>query len=246
MKHEVIGPLTYSPKSRRSMLDEEVLIKEYMPLVRKLAWQVHGGNNAINELEDLIQIGLIALLEAGRNYQDVGANFGSYASLRIRGAMIDELRRQATVTRKGIQNAREINAARKTIEDRKGSAADHAEIASFMGIDINEYFSRMESGRSAKFEPIDEVYTEDSSDFVDLFVNFGDGMNDDTTLSILTQEIAKMGERDAMVIQLYFLEQLNLAEISEILNVGIPRVSQIKKAALERLKNALEAADANQ
>ena len=224
MKHEVIGPLTYGPKSQRSERNEEAIIKQYMPLVRKLAWQIHGGNNATNELEDLIQLGLIALIEAGRNYQDVGANFASYASVRIRGAMIDELRRQSTITRRGSQNAREINAARKSIEDRKGRTADHAEIAAHMGIDINEYFSRLESGRSVKFEPIDEVYSENSSDFIDLFAGFGNEMDEENTLAILTEEIAKMGERDALVIQLYFLEQLNLAEISEILNVGIPRV----------------------
>src|SRR5688572_24063096 len=90
----------------------EVLARQHMPLVRKIAWHVHGSVASAIEVEDLIQIGMIALVEAANGYVDQGHAFATYASMRIRGAMIDQLRRQATLCRSAIARRRELATVR--------------------------------------------------------------------------------------------------------------------------------------
>ena len=100
MKQAFAGaqPLTYAPR-RRPEADKEALVRQYLPLVRRIAWHVHGSMSTIVDVEDLVQIGLVALVEAVGQAAEQGAQFRAYLQTRLRGAMIDELRRQATTTR---------------------------------------------------------------------------------------------------------------------------------------------------
>ena len=131
--HEAAGAMTYQRVPARK--SPETLARAHMPLVRKIAWHVHGRVSSAIEVEDLIQIGMIALVEAANAFEDRGHAFATYATMRIRGAMIDHLRRQATLCRSAMTRRKQIAAARARIESRVGREASEAEIAAEMGLE---------------------------------------------------------------------------------------------------------------
>src|SRR5690606_17940159 len=98
------------------------LAQQYMPLVRKIAWHVHGRVSSAIEIEDLLQIGMVALVEAANSFEDRGFGFAAYAQMRVRGAMIDHLRRHATLCRSAMARRKTIQEARRQIEQRTGRA----------------------------------------------------------------------------------------------------------------------------
>src|SRR5690606_10324543 len=107
---------------RRAAQPPEALVRAHMPLVRKIAWHVHGRVASAIEIEDLVQIGMVALVEAANSFEDRGHAFATYATLRIRGAMIDHLRRHALIRRSAMARRRELLAARQALESRLGRA----------------------------------------------------------------------------------------------------------------------------
>src|ERR1700712_2204831 len=128
--------LTYG-QDRRA--DPERLIRDHMGLVRKIAWHVHGRVSTAMDIEDLMQSGMIALIEAARGYEDRGHAFATYASLRVRGSMIDGLRKQATQCRSAMAKRRQIDGARKQFESVNGRAPGDVELAATLGIDVAAY-----------------------------------------------------------------------------------------------------------
>ena len=120
----VAEPVTYGRKPARQTPD--ALVRAHMPLVRKIAWHVHGRVSTAIDVEDLIQIGMIALVESANGFEDRGHAFASYASVRIRGAMIDHLRRQATICRFAMARRREVGKVRAQLENSLGREGSEA------------------------------------------------------------------------------------------------------------------------
>jgi RNA polymerase sigma factor for flagellar operon FliA len=228
--------LTYRPNHRR---DPERLIRDHMPLVRKIAWHVHGRVSTAIDIEDLMQSGMIALIEAARGYEDRGHAFATYASLRIRGSMIDGLRKQATQCRSAMAKRREIDGARGQFERANGRAPGDAEIAAALGVDVTAYHAMAESAQSLRHESIDDLYSDHSMWFADVEERADDAIERAQLQRAIASGIRNLPEREAMVLQLYFMEEMNLDEIGETLGVGAARVCQIKKAALDKLRGAL-------
>ena len=112
------------------------LAKQNLPLVRRIAWHVHARVAASVELEELIQIGMIALVEAAQSYEDRGHAFSTYASMRIRGAMIDHLRREARMARSAIQRQRTVGAMQQTLEQKLHRAPTDIEMAEALGLTL--------------------------------------------------------------------------------------------------------------
>jgi RNA polymerase sigma factor for flagellar operon FliA len=110
-----------------------------MQLVRKIAWHVHARVASAMEIEDLVQIGMIALVESANGYEDRGHAFGTYATMRIRGAMIDHLRKNASICRSAMARRREMNAKREQLQGQYGRAPTDAEMAAAMGLEAAEY-----------------------------------------------------------------------------------------------------------
>ena len=128
-------PLTYAPRSRAR--EEGALVREHLPLVRRLAWHVHGSVSTAVDVEDLVQVGLVALVEAAGSFEDRGqVTFKQYLSTRLRGAMIDELRRHAAMTRGAIKRRREYQRAIKALTSASGRAPTEAEIAATLEISV--------------------------------------------------------------------------------------------------------------
>src|SRR5258707_11400264 len=118
--------MTYARKPARS--NQAHLVQSHMQLVRKIAWHVHGRVSSAIDIEDLIQIGMIALVEAANGYEDRGHAFSTYASMRVRGAMIDHLRRHASITRSAMTKRREMLKAKATFEKTHGRAPSDSEL----------------------------------------------------------------------------------------------------------------------
>jgi RNA polymerase sigma factor FliA len=217
----------------------EALARAHMPLVRKIAWHVHGRVSTAIEIEDLIQIGMIALVEAANAFEDRGHAFATYASMRIRGAMIDHLRRQATICRSAMARRRALADARRRLENRLGREASDVEMAAEMGLEAGAYRALVDETQSLRQESIDEVYSEHSMWFADQEERADQALERESLREALTQGLKTLPEREAMVLQLYFVEEMNLEEIGQTLGIGAARVCQIKKAALDRMRGTL-------
>lgn len=232
------APLTYGP-GRRAGGGGEALVRQHLPLVRRIAWHVHGSMSSLVEVEDLVQVGLVALVEAANGFEDRGIPFRQYVATRLRGAMIDELRRQATTTRGAMRRRRQYAAAVAHLTNQTGRAPEEAMIATHLGVTVERLRADYQSAEAVRFEPIDAVYSDDlpwfADDTPDAFEQLAEGQLRDRLIAA----IADLPEREAQVIQLYYVEELNLEEIGLVLGVGAARICQIKAAAHARLKKAM-------
>lgn len=231
------APMTYRRPAARP--NPEALARQHMPLVRKIAWHVHGNVASAIEVEDLIQIGMVALVEAANGYQDQGHAFSTYATIRIRGAMIDHLRRGATICRSAMARRRELAGVRSRLESRLGRAPGDAEMAAEMGLAPAAYRELVDSSQATQHSSIDDLYSDQSMWFAD-----GDDLADSIAENNALKEalaacIGELPEREALVLQLYFVEEMNLEEIGQVLDVGAARVCQLKKAATDKLREKL-------
>ena len=231
------GAMVY--KRKPEVQSPEALARAHMPLVRKIAWHVHGRVSTAIEVEDLIQIGMIALVEAANGYEDRGHAFATYATMRIRGAMIDHLRRQATLCRSAMARRRDFTAARVKLEQKLGREASEAELAVELGLDPAEFRRQWDEAQAVRHESIDEVYSEHSMWFADLGEGAEQALQREGLQEALAGAIRQLPEREAMVLQLYFVEEMNLEEIGLTLGIGAARVCQIKKPALEKVRGLL-------
>ncbi len=233
----LIDPVqTYTRKPRAA---PEMLVRTHMQLVRKIAWHVHGRVSSAIEIEDLVQIGMIALVEAANAFEDRGHAFATYATVRIRGAMIDHLRKTASICRSAMARRRELNSAREQLQGRLGRAPTDAEMAAAMGVDPGEYRELVDDTQSTRYESLDEVYSDHSMWFADLEERADEALERQGLKAAVAAGIRGLPERDAMVLQLYFVEEMNLDEIGQTLGVGAARICQIKKAALDKLRRSL-------
>lgn len=231
------GGNTYARRPAKS--DPEALVRAHMSLVRKIAWHVHGRVSTAIEVEDLIQIGMVALVESANGFEDRGHAFSTYATLRIRGAMIDHLRRQATLCRSAMARRRELADVRRRLELRLGRAPDEAEMAEALGLPAAEYRILVDETQAVRHESIDELYSDQSMWFADLEERADETIEREGLKAAIAACIRKLPERDAIVLQLYFVEEMNLEEIGQTLGVGAARICQIKKSALERVRQEL-------
>ncbi len=229
--------MTYARKPQRQT--QASLVQGHMPLVRKIAWHVHGRVSNAIDIEDLVQIGMVALVEAANGYEDRGHAFSTYAGMRVRGAMIDHLRRHATQARSGMAKRKEIAKVRAELEGKLGRAASEGEMAQAMGLDATSFREMADAAESVRHESLDEVYSDQSMWFADLEEGADEQLDRGRLGEALAEHIAQLPEREAMVLQLYFVEELNLEEIGQVLDIGAARVCQIKKSALDKLRGKL-------
>ena len=230
------GAHTYGKPGEHS---PERLARQYMPLVRKIAWHVHGQVSTAIEVEDLLQIGMVALVEAANSFEDRGLGFAAYAQLRVRGAMIDHLRRQATLCRSAMAKRKEIAGVRNRLEQQLGRLPTEAEMSSEMGLEPAAYREVADSVEMVQHTSMDEVYSDQSMWFADVEDRADQVLERESLKKALAACIGELPQREAMVLQLYFVEEMNLEEIGQTLDIGAARVCQIKKAALDKLREKL-------
>lgn len=231
------SPMTYQRQPAK--IGPETLVRGHMPLVRKIAWHIHGRVSSAIDVEDLVQIGMLALVEAANGFEDRGHAFSTYASVRVRGAMIDHLRRHATICRSAMIRRREMADVRKRLEGRLGRAPDEAEMAEEMGLSAADYRAMADESQAFRHESLDDIYSDQSMWFADIEERADEALEREGLKMAIANGIRTLPERDAMVLQLYFVEEMNLEEIGQTLGVGAARVCQIKKSALDKLRATL-------
>lgn len=216
------------------------LLQQFMPLVKKLAWHLAPSAGPTMDADDLMQIGMIALTECARRHdRPTDDGLAAYAKLRVRGAMIDAIRKVQADSRGARSERREIETARAALAGALGHEPSDTQLASRLGISLGELADRQRRAMPVRHIDMDDAYKEAQSAFASDEFNGEDLLLEAEGREQLVRALTDLNERHQIVIQLYFLEELNLAEIAGVLDVSVPRVHQLKAAALKALKEAL-------
>jgi RNA polymerase sigma factor for flagellar operon FliA len=238
MKQE-IGGLTPAQAYASSPAEVERRVRQFMPLVQKQAWHVHSLATTELELEDMVQIGLIALTQcAQRHAGPTDDGFAAYAKLRVRGAMFDYVRKTLPDSRSAVKNRRILEGASEQLAERLGRPPSPAEIAEELGWSAEE-LRHVEASR-AQLSSIDDSYDESNSAFTDAGPNPFEVLAQLDDREAVLAALKQMPERLQLVLQLFFVEELNLTEIAEVLEVSVPRVHQLRGQALKKMRGILE------
>lgn len=222
----------------------ELLVERHAPLVKRIAAHLLGRLPDGIEIDDLVQVGLIALLDAARSYTPTkGASFETYASIRVRGAMLDEVRANDWAPRSVYRKQRQITAAIQAVENRTGRHAQAQEIATELGVSLDDYFDMVSSTASARMFSLDQAEPESELSperQVDRRANPVRELEAGEFQQEIAHAVRNLPEREALVMALYYDEELNLKEIGEVLGVSESRVCQIHGQALARLRARLK------
>ena len=218
----------------------EKLVKNNLDLVKKIAWQIFGKVNNVVEIEDLIQQGMEGLIQAAQKYTSKeGVDFTQYAYLRIRGSIIDYLRKNSNLCRTTIKKKQEFDSAYNFLLNKLSKEPTKTELIKHLGI-TNEEFSYWENAFQAnKVQSLDEIYDEFSILFASNNINPEEQFSDLEMKNLLKDALNNLNQREIMVTQLYYVEELNVYEIAEILKISTGRISQIKKTIVEKLRKII-------
>ena len=221
-------------------VNHDDLVTQHASLVKRIGCHLINRLPASVQLEDLIQAGMIGLLEASRNYDaGQGASFETYAGIRIRGSMLDEIRKNDWAPRSVHRKAREVASAVREIENEFGRDARDTEIAETLGMSLTEYYKILQDNSYHKILSFEDMGTGEDS-MLDNVSNYDpsilDGLQRDDVRRIVSGAIAGLPERERLVMALYYDEELNLREIGAVMGVSESRVSQIHSQAVIRLQ----------
>ncbi len=224
------------------------VIEEFLPVIKHLAYKVARGFENENLIDDLISAGIIGLLEVMEKYDaSRGAKLNTFAYLRIRGAMIDELRSRDWFPRSARAKAKRIQEVTRKLEHEKGRYPTEEEIAHEMNIDLEEYLTMLRSCGNLSVVSIEDL-SEAVGETRDKIIGYV--MNDDENPEkyaefyelerILAAELEKLPEKQRIVLTLYYHEDMNMKEIAKTLGVTEARVCQIHSQAILNLRPSMQ------
>lgn len=227
---------------------KDVLLQQHAPLVKKLAYRLKARLPSSVEVDDLIQAGMMGLLSAVNNYEDGhGAQFETYASQRIHGAMLDELRSADWLPRGLRRKMRQIEEAMNTLQQQYGRPPSEAEVARFLSCSLDEYYEMLGECSGHQLLYYEDFHDNDGGNdhFLDRYLHDTDGDPLQALVSegfkeALAQVIAELPERERILMGLYYEQDLNLKEIGEVLSVSESRVCQMHSQAIARLRVKLK------
>jgi RNA polymerase sigma factor for flagellar operon FliA len=225
--------------------DKNSLLTEHMPLVKRLAHQMKAKLPPSVEVDDLVQAGMMGLLDAINRYEENhGAQFETYAVLRIRGAMLDELRSSDWMPRSTRANMRKVETAMATLQQQLGRPPSESEVAKSLKLSLADYQDLLGDSGGHQLVYYEDFHDEDGSDsFLDRYA-----VDDDDPLKSLLDTdfrqtvidaIDALPPREKMLMGLYYEEELNLKEIGAVMGVSESRVSQLHTQAVARLRTYL-------
>lgn len=220
-------------------IDENRLLQQHQILVKRVVNQLRAHANTHCSLEDMQQIGLIGLLEAGRRFGNIDdAQFPAFAVCRIRGAILDELRRLDWRSRKTRQQAHELNDITRDLTRALGRHPTDAEIVQALGTDEKDYHARLNATLAGEMQSLDQLL-ENGGD--GLFEAHYDGTEHEQIRMSLENALGQMSKRDQLLLTLFYQHELNLHEIALVLDLTPPRICQLHKQALKQLHHYLTA-----
>lgn len=218
----------------------EAIILQHMALVKRTAVYLRPRVPDYIELNDMVQLGIIGLLEAEKTYDvSQGISFEAYAKIRIRGAIIDEARKLSRISRLALKNLKKHREARVSLEHSLERPPTSREIATHLGISLDEFEHERTHANSFNYLELDQLLESDNFDIEDESSPALDELINDETRSNLAEEIDKLDERKRLILSLYYTDELNLKEIGAIIGVNESRVSQILKAVIGDLRSKL-------
>ena len=228
----------------KGQLDRNAMIRQYQPLVRKLAHHMMAKLPANVQVDDLIQVGLIGLSEALTRFEsNQGVQFETFATQRIRGAMLDELRENDWVSRGTRKSQKEIEESMWRLEHRLGRSPLESEIAADLGISLTDYQSLLGKVKGTQLVYLEDMTgnSEDEDSFLDR--HLGDSNADpinvlrDTRLrQALVTAIGNLPEREQYIMSMYYEQDMNLKEIAAVLDVTESRICQLHSQSIARLR----------
>lgn len=226
--------------------DKEQCLREYAPLVKRLAHQMMVKLPCSVQIDDIIQAGMMGLLDAASRYNEShGAQFETYATQRIRGAMLDGLREADWLPRSLRRDMRRIETAISRMQQKLGRSPNETEIAKEMEMPLAEYQQMLQESRGAQLVYYEDFHGEDNDDFFERF-EFGndcdpmDLLEDERFKAELVQAIESLPERERMLMGMIYEQEMNLREIGEVMGVGESRVSQLHSQAVARLRSRMK------
>lgn len=225
--------------------NKDDLLMEHMPLVKRLAHHMKAKLPPSVEVDDLVQAGMIGLLDAISRYEEThGAQFETYAVLRIRGAMLDELRNSDWLPRSVRQNMRKIETAMQTLQQKLGHPPTESEVAKSLKMSLADYQEMLSDGGGHQLVYYEDFHDDDGNDsFLDRYA-----VDESDPLSSLLEgdfrqavidAIDHLPEREKILMSLYYEEEMNLKEIGAVMGVSESRVSQLHTQAVSRLRATL-------
>ena len=227
----------YLDKSQTSIND---LIQGNLDLVKKIAWQLHGRVQNIVEVEDLIQQGMEGLVHAAQKYSPKeGVNFSQYAQLRIRGSIIDFLRKNSNLCRTTIKKKQEFERSKLDLEKKLNRQATEQELIDFLGISDDEFNYWKKAFEANVVQSLNTAYNEYSILFASKDDNPESSLQNKELKNQIKEALGVLNQREALVAQLYYVEELNVYEIAEVLEISTGRISQIKKSIIGKLRNEI-------
>lgn len=245
--------------SFRSMSStEDLLVGQYAPRVRRLALQLAARLPSSVELDDLVQAGMMGLLDAVRRYRETpSAQFDTYAVTRIRGAMLDELRAQDWLPRSVRSKSRQIEQALSALGQSLGRPPNEAETAQALGMPLRDYQALLEEAQGAQVLHYEDLARQNQKgdhalDVLTTGSSGGEEQWQDNPLNQLVSKglrqalvaaIAALPEREALLLSLQFEQNLNQREIAAVMGLTEGRVSQIRSQAVARIRASLAARD---
>lgn len=226
--------------------DKEQCLKEFAPLVKRIAhFMMLKLPNSV-QVDDMIQAGMIGLLDAASRYDELrGAQFETYASQRIRGSMLDELRGADWLPRSMRSDMRRIENAISRAQQRLGKSPAESDIARELDISLQEYQQLLQESRGAQLMYYEDFHNSDDEDFFERFETDGKAnplevLKDERFRDALIDAISNLPERERLLMAMHYEQDMNLREIGEVLGVGESRVCQLHSQAVARLRSMLE------
>ena len=227
----------------KGQLDRSALIKQYQPLVRRLAHHMMAKLPPSIEVDDLIQVGLMGLSEALTRYEaSQGVQFETFATQRIRGAMLDELRENDWMSRGSRKSQKEIEVALRKLEHKLGRSPIESEIAAELGISLGEYQSLLSKVRGTQLVYLEDIGGgEDDDSYLDRHVADSDAdplnmLRDQRLRKALVEAIKQLPEREQYIMSMYYEQDMNLKEIAAVLDVTESRICQLHSQSIARLR----------
>lgn len=232
------------PKFALPAVDERALVQKHAELVRRIAHHLAARLPPSVEIDDLVQAGMIGLLDAARHYDGAaGASFETYAGIRIRGAMVDELRAGDWAPRSVHRKVREATEAMRSLEQERGHAVRETDVAEKLGIPVEEYRQTLADAVQCQMLSLDAPRDDEESEAWQVedttSVSPAEHLQGREFKKALAEAIAKLPEKEQRVLSLYYRDELNLREIGAVLNITESRVCQIHGQALLRARAQL-------
>ena len=226
--------------SEKSSISINQLIEDNLELVKKIAWQVFGRVQKVVEIEDLIQQGMEGLVSAAQKYSPKeGVSFQQYAQLRVRGSIIDFLRKNSNLCRTTIKKKQEFEKRKMELQRKLNREPTKNELIEFLDVTDEEFVYWEKAFEANNVQSLDQAYDEYSVLFASQNNDPEAALQDKELKNQIRDALKVLNKREAMIAQLYYVEELNIYEISDILEISTGRISQIKKAIIEKLRDEI-------